>query len=512
MKTKRVLTPGILFGRINTYYPPFQPAHALSLASTMRARYSDDEDSDPLVTEVESYCTECEQNVSDRYRFALPHSDVFRQGVTRLRLVRIPYFRELLVESFSCEECGNRNSSTRSTGEIQELGCKYTFKVEHEKDLERTVIRSDTAVFKVEDLDIEMPSGRGEITNVEGMVFGIHDDLEMDQPLRKIETPRLHDTLQGLIEKLASMRSGQAFPFTISLDDSAGNSTLQPSPNDSGGKYIRQEYRRTHEQNVQLGIASNDTEGIEGIANDLEDLEIVENQPYSLLENCPSCSKDCQVNITKTNIPHFKEVFIIATVCEHCGYRTSDVKTGGEIPDKGARISITIEKVEDLSRDILKSESCTMKCSELGLEVHPGTLGGRFTTVEGLLSQIRDQLYGQIFDAGFDEAAVQDGTVDGGDSMASGVKQQWLEFFKKLEQARKAEMKYTMVLEDPLASSYVQSFSDDASDPQIQREEYERTEEELEELGLKDMKTEGYEDDEDQLEGTSGADGDDAPQ
>ncbi|KAL9622557.1 MAG: hypothetical protein Q9160_003054 [Pyrenula sp. 1 TL-2023] len=457
----------------------------------MPARYSDDEDSDPLITEVESYCTVCEEN-----------------GVTRLRLVRIPYFREILVESFSCD-CGNRNSSTRFAGEIQELGCKYTFKVEHPNDLMRQVIRSESAAFKVEDLDIEMPSGRGAISNVEGMICKIIDDLEMDQPSRKIETPRLHDTLEGMIEKLVSMQRSKTFPFTISLDDPAGNSVIQPSTLDPRGKYIRQEYPRTHEQNVKLGITSNDAEGAEAITHDLEDLEIVENQPYSLQENCPSCSRDCQVNISKTNIPHFKEVFIIATVCEHCGYRTNDVKTGGEIPEKGVRISITVEKVEDLSRDLLKSESCAMKCSELGLEVHPGTLGGRFTTVEGLLSQVRDQLYGQIFDAGFDEVAVKDGSVNGGDSMASGVKEQWLEFFKKLEQARKAEIKYTIVLEDPLAGSYVQSLRDDGADPQIQSEEYERTEDEIEELGLKDMKTEGYEDDEDKSEGTPGADGDD---
>ncbi len=56
---------------------------------------------------------------------------------------------------------------------------------------------------------------------------------------------------------------------------------------------------------------------------------------------------------------------------------------------------------------------------------------------------------------------------------------------------------FTIVLTDPLASSYVQSLGEDPSqpDPQITVEEYERTPEEEEELGLSDMKVEGYEDD-----------------
>ena len=36
---------------------------------------------------------------------------------------------------------------------------------------------------------------------------------------------------------------------------------------------------------------------------------------------------------------------------------------------------------------------------------------------------------------------------------------------------------------------------DSGEDPQILHEDYERTEEEMEELGLLDMKTEGYEND-----------------
>lgn len=162
------------------------------------------------------------------------------------------------------------------------------------------------------------------------------------------------------------------------------------------------------------------------------------------------------------------------------------MKTGGEVPEKGRRITISVENKEDLSRDILKSESCAMESPELSLSVEPGTLGGRFTTIEGLLTQVRDDLRSSIFDVGGANEA-------GGDSMDSATKQKWEGFFGKLSAAIEGEVKFTIILSDPLASSYVQSFTAPEPDAQLKVEEYERTAEEEEDLGLADMKTEGYE-------------------
>lgn len=165
--------------------------------------------------------------------------------------------------------------------------------------------------------------------------------------------------------------------------------------------------------------------------------------------------------------------------------RSNEVKTGGAIPEKGRRIKLAVERIEDLTRDILKSESCTMECPELDLHVEPGTLGGRFTTIEGLLTQVRDDLRASIFDT-------DDPGVTGGDSMDTETKTKWGKFFGQLDAAIKGDLTFTVILEDPLAGSYVQSFSAPDPDSQIQIEEYERTAEEEEHLGLRDINTENY--------------------
>ena len=63
------------------------------------------------------------------------------------------------------------------------------------------------------------------------------------------------------------------------------------------------------------------------------------------------------------DIPHFKEVIIMAMVCESCGYRSNEVKSGAGMEAKGKRISLKITDPSDLSRDILK---VGMMCESYG--------------------------------------------------------------------------------------------------------------------------------------------------
>ena len=96
------------------------------------------------------------------------------QGKTRLLLTRIPFFREIILSSFSCDECGHSDTSIQSAGKVQDRGHRLTLNVEHKKvrrvaveaqsivfnfvsvqDLDRQVVKSNTAVFAIPSLEFE---------------------------------------------------------------------------------------------------------------------------------------------------------------------------------------------------------------------------------------------------------------------------------------------------------------------------------------------------------------------
>ena len=60
-------------------------------------------------------------------------------------------------------------------------------------------------------------------------------------------------------------------------------------------------------------------------------------------------------------------------------------------------------------------------------------------------------------------------------------------------QVIKGKRGITFIMDDPAGNNYVQNLYAPDDDPQLTIEEYERTYEQNEELGLNDMKTENYE-------------------
>jgi len=389
--------------------------------------------------------------------------------------------------SFSCDHCGFHNNEIQPAGTVQLKGCRYELRLTTMDDFERQVVKSDSATVKFLELDVEVPAGRGQLTNVEGLLSHIIDDLEENQEERKQQTPEVYSKIEDVITKGRAMLAGEAFPFRMEVDDPTGNSFITPDITDGIGKWDKREYLRSPEQNEELGLTDTVTTGLD------EDGNIVPDQIYQFPASCPGCMHPCTTNMKMVDIPHFRQVVLMNTSCDDCGYKSNDVKTGGEVPEKGQKMSLRVTSPIDLSRDILKSESCALECPELKLSVNPGTLGGRFTTVEGLLTQVRNDLHGQIFEG------VSSGAVQGGDSLAQQERERWTEFFEDLDSAIKGEREFTVVLVDPLASSYVQSLADEPGkmDSQITVEEYERTAEEEEELGLTDMKVENYAEDAD---------------
>jgi len=287
----------------------------------------------------------------------------------------------------------------------------------------------------------------------------------------------LYEKIQAVIDKLTALRDNNE-PFTFILDDPTGNSFVENlnAPAVDPQLEIRH-YVRSKEQNDLLGIAPAANPEAENKKD--EDMNIDVDEVMHFDATCPSCKAPCSTKMHMLNIPHFKEVVIMATNCDECGYKSNEVKAGGAIAPKGKRITLKMTDEEDLSRDILKSETCALKIPEINLELTYGTLGGRFTTIEGLLDQIYDELDTKT-------------PFTKGDSVTAERKEKFSEFLSKLDEVKEMKREFTLILDDPLANSYLQNLYAPDPDPNMTIEEYERTFEQNEDFGINDMVVDDY--------------------
>ncbi|KAF8605869.1 putative ZPR1-protein binds to translation elongation factor eEF-1 [Ceratobasidium sp. AG-I] len=467
---------------------------------------NEDDDKRPL-QEIESLCMSCGE-----------------QGMTRMMLTHIPYFKEVIVMSFRCEHCGNENNEIQSAGAIRELGTLYTTRILARSDLDRQLVKSASATLVIPELELTIPASRGQLTTVEGIVRDTVRDLEMDQPLRRVQDEVTWGKIEVLVGKMKDIlgdsedeeegKEGEGVgevvqksaakvdkpmkPFTVQLDDPAGNSWIEFIGSMDDPKWTMRQYERTPEQNAAIGLGGGDAPAVTaeakhvGSAREVMDAEkkvdggdddVVPNEEiYVFPGTCSSCSAPLDTMMKRVIIPYFKDIFIMSTNCAACGYRDNEIKSGGAISELGKRITLKVEDSEDLSRDILKSETCGLEIPEIDLVLHPGTLGGRFTTLEGLLTQVYEELGEKVF-------------VHGDASSTSQDKTTFEAFLASLKEVMQAKRPFTVILDDPLANSYLQNLFAPDPDPAMTIESYERAWEQNEELGLNDMKVEGYNED-----------------
>ena len=286
----------------------------------------------------------------------------------------------------------------------------------------------------------------------------------------------LFDQIEHVISTLQGYIDGNQ-QFTLSIDDPSGNSYIENLcvPNEDP-KIEKRFYKRTREQTEEMGFNYEE----ETKEDEKEDELPFHEQIHTFPGVCSRCSVSCETKMHMLDIPHFKEVIIMSTNCDSCGYKSNEVKAGGAIAPKGKIISLVMQDVEDLNRDILKSETCGLKIPEIELELTSGTLGGRFTTVEGLLTQVLEEL----------ETRSQ---FVAGDS-AEASKSTFKTFLDNLRKVLAMEIKpFTLVLDDPLSNSHLQNLYAPDPDPNMKIEEYERTWEQNEVYGLNDIKVDNYE-------------------
>ena len=133
--------------------------------------------------------------------------------------------------------------------------------------------------------------------------------------------PNLGAKINEVIQKLNDYKTGD-FPFTLIIEDISGNSFVENpfAPNADPSTKI-EHFKRSKEQNEQLGLTQEN-----------EDIEDDEKQELEVLEfqtNCSACNGPAPTRMKQLDIPHFKQVIIMATTCDACGKKTNEVRAGG---------------------------------------------------------------------------------------------------------------------------------------------------------------------------------------
>ncbi|KAK8797803.1 hypothetical protein WA171_005334 [Blastocystis sp. BT1] len=429
-----------------------------------------------------------------------------QQGHNRLMMTRIPNFREIIIVAFECPHCGFKNNEVQSGATIQERGVRYQLTVSDKIDLNRQIIKGDNCTISIPEVQLDIPDNtqRGDLNTVEGVISRVADQLRQEQPYRKENCPEVYEQIEAFCKRLDNLSSGVELPFTMIVDDPSGNSFVENPYLPKKDPHCRVfHYYRTKEQHLALGMALPDDDstihwGEEGnLEEELEEKEKEGGQLHieskyqhfdsSAVEAdkelmvmpapCHACGHMGESKMCVTDIPYFKEVIIMSFVCDFCGFRTNEIKAGGSIPKQGQRLILRTDSEhlgEDLRRDLLKSDTATVYIPEINLELESGTLGGLYSTVEGLLTQIID------------------GMNDGnplflGDSAVEKKKEEYDEFMNTLKSMRDGKTPFTLDIVDPLANSWIYSDCAPNPDPRLEIVDYTRSFEEDEALGLNDM-------------------------
>lgn len=449
-----------------------------------------------------------------------PQPDCDGKGTTIMMLHKIPFFRELILASFSCDKCGERNNEVTFGGEIQPKGRKITLVVTDTKDLSRQLIKSDSASIVLPEIEFEIPpkTQKGEISTIEGVLTQAANNLGLHQRERMEQMPDVGVKVAMIIMQLRKFASGESFPFTLILDDIAGNSFLEnPGAPVADPNMTQEDYRRSKEQDLSLGLSEeiaghsdvniDDSNNYDGLldkfgsetpaADDNEKEENEENrlgydEAIKIPSPCPNCSTMGVCNTAMTSIPHFKEVMLISFHCTQCAYKTTEVKAAGAIPTFGTQLTLHVKGPEDLKRDVLKGDNASISIPELDLELAQGSLGGVYTTMEGLMNKVYTNLRDNNPFAMGDSANLHHSNDE------STSKQKFKDYLTKLRKYANGEIfPFTLVLRDPMGNSFISaplgSHLPPEADEHLDIEDYTRTYEEDDDIGLVHMNTKDFE-------------------
>merc|ERR1712195_272619 len=189
------------------------------------------------------------------------------------------------------------------------------------------------------------------------------------------------------------------------------------------------------------------------------------NEMSAMPTKCMMCGADGgETRMLLTKIPMFREVIIACFQCvdEECGHSNQSVDFAGAYQEQGCRMELSVTCADDLERQIVKSDSCSVIIPEMEFSVEPNPehRHGMFSNVTGILNDARQ----------------------GVEYMAWGWKQQ----IEQIDTLLEGNIPFTFIFDDPSGNSYISSneSGSTAQDPMIKKTYYTRTIEQDAMLGL----------------------------
>jgi len=135
----------------------------------------------------------------------------------------IPHFGRVYILTAECSACGYKNTDVEPAE--QKEPCKYTLRVENEKDLDVRIVKSGSATVKIPHI-ITMepgPASNGYVTNVEGLLERVKSAIQTAGEAE--DEPAAKKKAKNLLKKLTKVLLGRE-PLKIIIEDPTGFSAI----------------------------------------------------------------------------------------------------------------------------------------------------------------------------------------------------------------------------------------------------------------------------------------------
>jgi len=163
--------------------------------------------------------------------------------------------------------------------------------------------------------------------------------------------------------------------------------------------------------------------------------------------SCSNCQQPSELIVRKAAIPHFQEVILMCMVCDHCGFKTTEIKNSASTPSPtyATKITLLVTDAEDFNREIVLSDSAAIAIPDLELEQQEGSFDGVYTTVEGVLKKMLARLENAI--------PFGSGSVDHEERQ-----ERYAGFLRKLGSLVEGQhLPFKLVINDPFSASHIGS-------------------------------------------------------